>query len=80
MPNSQTKKSTDQLNINPFLLVEPQGNGRPRFRLLNIKNPCFNNSGSRSNNHKYPVHISKVITGAMRVILSRVEGYFWGVD
>ncbi|MBA7659928.1 hypothetical protein ES703_67922 [subsurface metagenome] len=65
MTSSQAKKSTDQSNIKPFLLVQYPSQGRPSFRLLNIKYPHLNNSGSRSNNHKYPVHISKVIEGSL---------------
>ncbi|GAI68194.1 unnamed protein product [marine sediment metagenome] len=67
---SQAKKSTDQSNNKPFLLVERQGNGRPAFRLLSIKNPRFNNPGTRLNNHKSPVHISKVIWESILFILN----------
>jgi len=80
MIKHQAKKSTDQSNIKPFLLVRYPSQGRPSFRLLNIKHPRFNNSGSRSSKNKYPVHISKVITDALAVIFSRIAGYCKGVN
>jgi len=80
LQSSQAKKYPDYSDNKPFLLVERQGNGRPAFRLLTIEHLRFNNSGSQSNKINHPVHISKVITDALRVILSRVSGYYWGVD
>ncbi|GAI69496.1 unnamed protein product [marine sediment metagenome] len=42
-------------------MVQRPTKGRPVYRLLNIKNPRFYNSGSQSNSYKKTVHVLKVI-------------------
>jgi len=62
-------KSNHSQNEKPYLLVQDPGQGRPVFKLLNIKHPRFNNPGARANGSRDPVHISKVIAEVMAFVL-----------
>jgi len=70
LPTSNALKSNHSQNEKPYLLVQCPSQGRPVFKLLNIKNPRFTNPGAHANGYRNPVHISKVIDEAILFTLN----------
>jgi len=73
LTQSQTKKTTDQSDNKPYLLVQYPSQGRHELSFLNIKNPRFDNPRACSNKHKDLVHISAVIEESMLFILNHAS-------